>query len=89
MSLLSATWLEDQGRVVVGQCLVEECGETRRYVDGSVLATWLAHHEAGHRPHLRRQRHVQPTTAADIRADIRADRAMRRRIYNETIGDFT
>ena len=83
MSLLSATWIEDQGRTAAGQCL--ECGETRRYVDGSVLATWLAHHEAGHRPHLRRQRHVQPVTAAD-RA---ADRAMRRRIYNETIGDFT
>ena len=82
MSLMSASWLEDNGRTAAGQCL--ECGETRRYVDGDLVATWLTKHETEHRPHLRRQRPTQAVTAADIRAD----RAMRRRIYEQTIGDF-
>ena len=82
MSLMSATWIEDQGRTAVGACF--ECGDHRYLADLDLVEAWLTEHETEHRPHLGRQRHVQPTTAADIRAD----RAMRRRIYEQKIGEF-
>ena len=85
MSLTSASWLEDQGRTAVGACF--ECGAHRYLADLDLVEAWLTNHETEHRPHLARKVH-QPAPHGTGVVDIRADRAMRRRIYNETVGEL-